>query len=64
MALENLEVHLSGENMHSGELCDVCDKTKEKAKVYCLACPKKLCATHEKVGHFISTTTTLYLSLS
>ena len=46
----DLDIHRPGEDPLAGQLCDVCDKKKEKAKVYCVSCPKKLCKEHEQVS--------------
>ena len=46
----DLDIYRPGDDLLAGQLCDVCDKKKEKAKVYCVNCPKKLCEEHEKVS--------------
>ena len=50
MTPNDLDIHRPGEDPLAGQLCDVCDKKKEKAKVYCVSCPKKLCKEHEQVS--------------
>ena len=60
MSPGDLKVHLPGSNPADVHDCDVCLEATEKgnsvksAKVYCVSCPKKLCAAHETVCHTYS----------
>lgn len=50
---EELDIYCSGESPKSKLLCELCVDDEQTAQVYCSACPKKMCKTHEKVNSHI-----------
>lgn len=50
---EELDIYCPGESPKSKLLCDLCVDDEQTAQVYCPACPKKMCKTHEKVNSHI-----------